>query len=72
MSLSEREFKCECCGTVIDRDKNASVNLSRYKTKSIIKHLTNYDIMYRELHGNLSLWSVISNVSSFSKSGHSE
>ena len=31
MSLSEREFKCECCGTVIDRDKNAAFNLSRYK-----------------------------------------
>ena len=31
MSLSEREFKCECCGIVIDRDKNAAINLSRYK-----------------------------------------
>ena len=31
LSLSERDFKCECCGTVIDRDKNASINLSRYK-----------------------------------------
>jgi len=31
LSLSERVFECECCGTVIDRDKNASINLSRYK-----------------------------------------
>lgn len=31
LSLSEREFICECCGAVIDRDKNASINLSRYK-----------------------------------------
>lgn len=31
LSLSEREFVCECCGSVIDRDKNASYNLSRYK-----------------------------------------
>ena len=31
LSLSERVFGCECCGTVIDRDKNASINLSRYK-----------------------------------------
>ena len=31
LSLSEREFNCECCGCVIDRDKNASINLSRYK-----------------------------------------
>ena len=30
LSLSEREYRCECCGSVIDRDKNASINLSRY------------------------------------------
>lgn len=31
LSLSERVYKCECCGLVIDRDYNASVNLSRYE-----------------------------------------
>lgn len=31
LSLSERTFVCECCGVVIDRDRNASINLSRYK-----------------------------------------
>ena len=31
LSLSERNFTCECCGSVIDRDKNASINLSRYR-----------------------------------------
>ncbi len=31
LSLSEREFRCECCGAVINRDKNAAINLSRYK-----------------------------------------
>lgn len=31
LSLSERTFKCENCGAVIDRDKNASINLSRYQ-----------------------------------------
>ncbi|MEG0371681.1 MAG: transposase [Clostridium sp.] len=31
LSLSEREFVCECCGSIIDRDKNASYNLSRYE-----------------------------------------
>ncbi len=31
LSLSERVFECECCGAVIDRDKNASINLSRYE-----------------------------------------
>jgi len=31
LSLSERIFSCESCGYEIDRDKNASINLSRYK-----------------------------------------
>jgi putative transposase len=31
LSLSERVFDCERCGVVIDRDLNASINLSRYK-----------------------------------------
>ncbi|MGB4439480.1 MAG: transposase [Sedimentibacter sp.] len=31
LSLSERVFVCDNCGAVIDRDKNASINLSRYK-----------------------------------------
>jgi putative transposase len=31
LSLSERIFVCECCNAVIDRDRNASINLSRYK-----------------------------------------
>ena len=31
LSLSEREYICNKCGLKIDRDKNASINLSRYK-----------------------------------------
>ena len=31
LSLSEREYICDKCGLKIDRDKNASINLSRYK-----------------------------------------
>jgi len=31
LSLSEREYRCEYCGIEIDRDRNASINLSRYK-----------------------------------------
>jgi len=31
LSLSERTYACEECGCVIDRDYNASVNLSRYE-----------------------------------------
>ncbi|WP_147382064.1 RNA-guided endonuclease InsQ/TnpB family protein, partial [Peptoclostridium sp. AF21-18] len=27
LSLSERTYRCECCGKVIDRDFNASLNL---------------------------------------------
>ena len=30
LSLSERIYKCEKCGLEIDRDYNASINLSRY------------------------------------------
>lgn len=30
LSLSERSYVCENCGCVIDRDFNASINLSRY------------------------------------------
>ncbi|WP_153016304.1 RNA-guided endonuclease InsQ/TnpB family protein, partial [Clostridium tepidiprofundi] len=30
LSLSERTYICEKCGLVIDRDFNASINLSRY------------------------------------------
>jgi len=31
LSLSERVYKCECCGLEIDRDYNASINLSKYQ-----------------------------------------
>lgn len=31
LSLSERVYKCECCSLEIDRDYNASINLSKYK-----------------------------------------
>lgn len=31
LSLSERTYICEECGSVIDRDYNASINLSRYE-----------------------------------------
>ncbi|WP_027295005.1 RNA-guided endonuclease InsQ/TnpB family protein [Robinsoniella sp. KNHs210] len=31
LSLSERVYKCDSCGLIIDRDYNASLNLSRYE-----------------------------------------
>lgn len=31
LKLKDRTYKCENCGLVIDRDYNASINLSRYK-----------------------------------------
>lgn len=31
LSLSDRVFECECCGSAMDRDENAAVNLSRYQ-----------------------------------------
>jgi putative transposase len=30
LKLKDREFKCECCGVALDRDKNASINLGKY------------------------------------------
>ena len=29
LALSEREYDCTTCGTVLDRDVNAAVNLAR-------------------------------------------
>ena len=37
LKLSDRIYCCEHCGTVIDRDKNASMNLCHYG-QSIVKH----------------------------------
>ena len=30
LKLSDRIYKCDNCNTVIDRDKNASINLYNY------------------------------------------
>lgn len=30
LKLSDRTYKCDVCGLVIDRDYNAAINLSRY------------------------------------------
>ncbi|WP_205650244.1 zinc ribbon domain-containing protein [Actinoplanes solisilvae] len=32
-ALSEREFACEACGLVIDRDRNAALNLAALAAK---------------------------------------
>lgn len=31
LKLKDRTYKCECCGLVIDRDLNASINLANYE-----------------------------------------
>lgn len=36
LSLSDRTYSCEECGCVIDRDLNASINLSRYELAGLI------------------------------------
>ena len=37
LSLSQRTYRCECCGAVLDRDINAALNLrSLIKNKIII------------------------------------
>ena len=30
LKLSDRIYHCDCCGLIIDRDFNASLNLARY------------------------------------------
>ena len=30
LKLSDRVYKCECCGLIIDRDYNAALNLEKY------------------------------------------
>jgi putative transposase len=35
LKLSDREYICLICGCVIDRDKNASINLANAKTYKI-------------------------------------
>ena len=31
LKLSDRMYKCDVCGLVIDRDYNASINLTNYE-----------------------------------------
>lgn len=35
LKLSDRLYRCDCCGNVIDRDVNASINLANYNIDSI-------------------------------------
>ena len=32
LKLSDRAYHCDCCGLVIDRDYNASLNLANYQS----------------------------------------
>lgn len=35
LKLSDRTYRCDCCGNVIDRDINASINLANYNIESV-------------------------------------
>ena len=35
LKLSDRVYRCDCCGNVVDRDVNASINLANYNIESI-------------------------------------
>lgn len=35
LKLSDRIYRCDCCGNVVDRDVNASINLANYNIDSI-------------------------------------
>lgn len=35
LKLSDRIYRCDCCGNIVDRDVNASINLANYNIESI-------------------------------------
>lgn len=35
LKLSDRTYRCDCCGNVVDRDVNASINLANYNIESV-------------------------------------
>lgn len=35
LKLSDRTYRCDCCGNVVDRDINASINLANYNIESV-------------------------------------
>lgn len=35
LKLSDRVYRCDCCGNVVDRDVNASINLANYNIERI-------------------------------------
>ena len=35
LKLSDRVYRCDCCGNIIDRDINASINLANYNIESV-------------------------------------
>ena len=66
----DRVYRCPHCGVVIDRDYNASLNLSMYKLAQFHKQ-ENANVQ-DSLYPNLSLWRVILNESSYGKIGFYE
>lgn len=44
LKLSEREYICECCGLIIDRDINAAINLKNTGIKIPVEPVENADI----------------------------
>ena len=70
LKLKDRVYRCPHCGAVIDRDLNASLNLSMYKLAQF--HKQENANMQDSLYPNLSLWRIISNESSYGKIGFNE
>ncbi len=43
MSLEERTYKCPKCGSTLDRDTNAAINIRNFALRDTIKNLENTD-----------------------------
>lgn len=52
LKLSEREYKCKCCGLVIDRDLNAAINLRNTGIKIPVEPVENSNISWVDEAGS--------------------
>lgn len=49
LTLSDRIYKCPCCGITIDRDCNAAINLKKYALDYINKTFSQYGRLFSSI-----------------------